>query len=250
MRRRSRLVTTFLALLLSSCAIVRPAQETSDPWEGWNRRVFAFNDAIDRRVMKPVSEGYLKVVPSPIRTVVTNFFDNLMYINVFLNSYLQGKGKQGYADMGRFLINSTLGLGGLIDIASDLGIPKNEEDFGQTLAVWGFGEGPYLVLPLLGPSSFRDAPGYAFSAFTHPLTYYGGDQIVSASLGALSVVDQRARVKGVFELINAAALDRYIFIREAYRQRRIFLIYDGHPPFDLLDDAALAPPRPESEERR
>ena len=203
---------------------------TWDPWEGWNRGVFAFNDTLDRFIVKPVSEVYLKIVPSPLRTGVTNVFDNITYLNVIANSFLQGKGKQGYADIGRFIINSTVGLGGVFDVATAAGVPRNEEDFGQTLAVWGVGEGPYLVLPLLGPSNFRDAPGYAFAALVHPLTYWNGDTAISAGLGGLGIVDQRARAKGAFELINAAALDRYIFIREAYRQRRIFLIYDGNPP--------------------
>jgi len=225
-------------LLLASCAVTSPREESRDPWEGWNRRVFTFNERVDRAVLKPVSEAYVKVVPSTMRRGVSNFFDNLTYINVIANALLQGKPAQAYADTGRFIINTTLGMGGLLDIATPAGVPRNDEDFGQTLGVWGVGEGPYLVLPLLGPSTFRDVPRYVFSALVHPLNYYSGDSAVAPALGGLSVVDQRAQARGAFELIDAAALDRYIFVREAYRQRRLFLIYDGKPP--------LAPLKPEA----
>ena len=239
---RRALCLCLLALTLSACTTMRqPREATWDPLERWNRRVFAFNDTLDRFIMKPVADAYLKAVPSPMRTAVTNFFDNITYINVIANSFLQGKGKQGFSDTGRFIINSTVGLGGLVDVATAAGVPRNDEDFGQTLAVWGFGEGAYLMLPLLGPSTFRDAPGYAFSAAVHPFTYWSGEPVATASLGALAVVDQRAQVKGAFELINAAALDRYIFIREAYRQRRIYLIYDGNPPVRVLEVEKPAP---------
>lgn len=236
-------IVIVMLLLTSACAAVPGTRETWDPWEGFNRGVFGFNDAVDKAVLKPVSEGYLKVVPAPVRTTVSNFFDNLSYVNVILNGFLQGKGAQGVSDTGRFLINSTLGLVGLIDIATSAGIPRHEEDFGQTLAVWGVAEGAYLVLPLLGPSTFRDAPGLAFAAASNPLAYVSADTAVIASISALGAVDLRARAKGVFELIEVAAVDRYIFVREAYRQRRLSLIYDGNPPLAPLE-LEKAPPAP------
>lgn len=140
---------------------------------------------------------------------------------------------QGLSDTGRFVVNSTLGIGGLFDVANTMGLTRHEEDFGQTLAVWGAGEGAYLVLPLFGPSTFRDVPGLAFSAATNPLNYVGAnppEAKIVIPTGAVGGVDQRARAKGIFEFIDQAALDRYVFVREAYRQRRLFLIHDGNPP--------------------
>lgn len=232
---RSAFVGIVMVVLASiaGCATTSPAEETYDPYEGFNRSIFNFNDALDKAVIKPVADTYVEVVHDDIRLAVSKFFDNLGYINVLLNGFLQGKGMQGLSDTGRFVVNSTLGIGGLFDMATPMGLTRHEEDFGQTLGVWGVAEGAYLVLPLFGPSTFRDVPGLAFSAATNPLNYVGPNpprvEIVLPT-GAAGGVDQRARAKGALELIDQAALDRYVFIREAYRQRRLSLIYDGNPP--------------------
>lgn len=230
-----------MAILVSvaGCATTSPAEEAYDPYEGFNRSIFNFNDALDRSVIKPVADAYVEVTPESIRSAVSKLFDNLGYINVILNSFLQGKGLQGLSDTGRFVVNSTLGIGGLFDPATEMGLIRHEEDFGQTLGVWGAGEGAYLVLPVFGPSTFRDAPGLAVSAATNPLNYIGAnppEAVITLPAGAAGGIDQRARAKGAFELIDQAALDRYVFIREAYRQRRLFLIYDGNPPQRLLKE--------------
>lgn len=227
------LVILLILASLAGCATTSPAEEAYDPLEGINRAVFAFNDAVDKAVLKPVADTYMDVVPQNIRTAVSNFFDNLGYINVIFNDFLQGKIVQGINDAGRFVLNSTLGIGGLFDPATELGLTRNEEDLGQTFGVWGFAEGLYLVLPLLGPTTLRDAPGFAFSAATNPLNYVGPnppESYIFVPATSVNAIDQRARAKGAFELIDVAALDRYTFVREAYRQRRLFLIYDGNPP--------------------
>jgi phospholipid-binding lipoprotein MlaA len=226
-----------LLALTTGCATMSTVGETSDPLESVNRPVFRFNDALDKAILQPVAEGYVRVTPQPVRTAVSNFFDNVGYLNVVLNDLLQGKVEQGFGDIGRFLLNSTIGVLGLFDVATELGLTRHEEDFGQTLGVWGAGEGAYLILPVLGPSSVRDAPGLAVSAVTN-LIFYVGEWAVAVPLGILGAIDARARVAGAFEFIDQAALERYSFIREAYRQRRNFLIHDGSPPpHDILEES-------------
>ncbi len=211
------------ALLLGSSVLAVAEDQVRDPWEGLNRGIFKFNDAADRYVVKPVAEGYVNVVPGFVRRGVGNFFDNLGTPAVALNQLLQGKGKLALSDTGRFLINSTIGLGGLFDVATGSGLPAHQEDFGQTFAVWGIGSGNYLVLPFLGSSSVRDGTGQVFNAFTNPIGYLSRPQ-ERYPLAALSVIDLRA------DLLSAEALvvgDEYLFLRDAYLQRRVFLINDG-----------------------
>lgn len=240
---RKAIVTAIILAIIflaSGCATVSQAERNVDPLEDvLNRPFYQFNRDVDRAFLKPAADAYVKVTPQLIRTSVSNFFDNVGYLNVILNDFLQGKVSQGFADTGRFLVNSTVGLAGLFDVATAMGMDEHDEDFGQTLGVWGADAGPYLVLPLLGPNTVRDAPGIPVSAVTNML-FYVGEVAVTAPLAVLGVIDARARAIGAFQFIEEAALDPYIFTREAYLQRRIFLIYDGSPPrpefFDEFDE--------------
>ncbi len=218
--------------LLGGCATTA---NQGDPLEGLNRVFYDINDGLDTHLIRPIAEGYQKVTPKPVRTGVTNFFDNVSYINVIFNDVLQGKINQGLADSGRFIINSTIGIGGLFDPASSMGLDKHEEDLGQSFGVWGAGEGAYLNLPLFGSSSVRDAPDLATSTYLNPLFYV--TSTVTIPLGALNVINKRANLLEVTRVRDEAALDPYIFTREAYRQKRIFDIYDGNPPAQNLDEA-------------
>jgi len=220
---------------LAACSTVR-TPDPRDPWEGLNRATFEFNDGFDKVLMRPVAEGYRFVLPTPARTAVTNFFSNLQDPWVALNQLMQGKVRLAIDDFGRFVWNSTFGLLGLIDVASDMGLPKHNEDFGQTMAVWGVDFGPYFVIPVLGPSSVRDAGGTAVGAFAylpwqipkwadfdHRVTWQW-------SLTGLDLVQTRADLLDATDLLEEAALDRYAFLRNAYFQRRRNLVFDGNPP--------------------
>jgi len=220
-----------LLVALSGCA---QTGEVKDPLEPMNRKIHSFNNFFDRWLLKPVAKGYVLVVPEPARSGVSNFFDNLLYPTVIINQFLQGKGKTGGRDTARFLTNTTLGIGGLFDVASRWGLDKHEEDFGQTFAVWGLPSGPYLVLPFLGPATPQSALGDVAGIYTYPPTYLEDDTL-RWSLFGLRTVDFRARLLKSEEMLTG---DRYLFIRDAYLQRRQFLIRDGEPqetdPF--LDD--------------
>lgn len=216
--------------LLGGCASTGTAEERhpDDPWEGFNRKVFAFNEVVDRYALKPVARGYRFVTPDPVQTGVGNFFSNLGEPRTALNSLLQGEfGNAGVATA-RFLINTTVGIGGLWDFATRMEIAGREEDFGQTLGAWGVGEGPYLVLPLLGPSTVRDTSGLPVDGYTYPITYVE-DDAVRLGLTALRVVDTRAGLLDREELIRG---DRYSFIRDAWLQQRRYEVSDG----ELGDD--------------
>ncbi|HET7730085.1 MAG TPA: VacJ family lipoprotein [Usitatibacter sp.] len=225
----ARLASSALAAaVLAGCASIG-AQQSSDPWEGLNRKTFAFNDAVDRAVLKPVATGYQKVVPEVARHGVNNFFDNLEDVGTSLNNILQGKPKEGLSDAGRFVINTVFGVFGLWDVATEMGLEKHNEDFGQTLATWGVQPGPYLVLPFLGPSTARDAPARA----ADPSWYYGNAIDNSTAYWTLWTVDkvrQRANLLKAEGVLDEAALDKYSFIRDAWLQRRRSMVYDGSPP--------------------
>jgi len=229
----SRLAVAFLAaLLLAGCATTGG---NADPWEGMNRKTFAFNEKLDTAVLKPVATTYKKVVPEFAREGVNNFFDNLEDIGTSLNNVLQGKPGQGLSDAGRFVVNSTLGVFGLWDVATPMGLEKHYEDFGQTLGVWGVQSGPYLVLPLLGPSTARDAPAkivdpsWYYSTYVDPEGLYWG-------LWTLDKVRTRANLLGAGSVLDQAALDKYNFIRDAWLQRRRSQVYDGNPPRPKEDE--------------
>ncbi|MFQ5507059.1 MAG: VacJ family lipoprotein [Planctomycetota bacterium] len=219
-RGRSPLLAA--ALTLVGCS-------ATDPLELWNRPVYEFNEILDRALISHVANAYTVITPRPLRTGISNFFDNLTYPNVILNQFLQGKVGKGFGDIGRFVVNSTVGLGGLIDVATHWGLEKHDEDLGQTLGVWGLGEGAYLVLPLVGPLSLRDAPDLVLSRVTS-VFFFVDDPRITLPATVLSGIDERARADPALKAIEQAALDRYVFTRESYRQHRLFLIYDGSPP--------------------
>ena len=213
--------------LTAACTSMRAPSE-SDPLEGLNRSVDGFNQVLDKAIVKPLAQGYEKVTPPEVRTVIGNFFSNLGDVSVAFNNLLQGKPKDAGSDLTRFALNTTIGIVGLADVATELGFQKNNEDFGQTLGVWGVGSGPYLVLPLLGPSTLRDAPARFVDAPLDPLFYYD-DVRVRNSLLVINVVDKRARFLPATDLIERIALDQYAFVRDAYLKRRASLIRDGAP---------------------
>lgn len=217
-------------LALSGCASTDVAMEPHDPFEPFNRSMFAFNKALDETLFSPIAKGYTAVTPAPARQAVFNFFDNLAYLTTVVNQFLQGKIERGFEDVGRFVINSTFGLGGLIDFASGLEMERNQEDFDQTLAVWGVPTGPYLELPLLGPNTFRSLPGIPADTATDLLTWFGSP--LDYALTGVKRVDQRSRLDSAIKLRDTSSLDPYVFQREAYLQRRRHLIYDGNPPLD------------------
>ena len=223
------LALTALATLGGCSAIPYEYDATDpDPIEPVNRIMYGITDLADRIMLEPAADLYLLATPDPIQEGVSNFFDNLGYPDTIINDFLQGKTEQGLSDLGRFAVNSTVGLLGILDVATLMGLEAHNEDLGQTLGVWGAGEGPYLFVPLLGPHHLRDVGNIPMSIFTNPL-YYAQSGITSPLI-ALSIIEQRARLKSASRIRDEAALDPYIFTREAYRQNRNYEIYDGNPP--------------------
>lgn len=193
-----------------------------DPWERFNRRMHRFNNVVDRSVARPVAKAYVKVVPEPVRSKVSNFFDNLGQPATAVNALLQGKVKHSAQAMGRFLVNSTVGVAGLFDPASRMKIPEREEDFGQTLATWGWRRSRYLELPFFGPSTVRDALGIAGDSPLQPVSHVEADK-VRIGLTALNLVDMRTRVMA-FDSLRDEASDDYLLVRDTWSQRRDFQI--------------------------
>lgn len=207
-----------------------PEEDDHDPLQGFNRAMFTFNDKFDRYLARPVAEAYQDVTPRPIRIGISNFFSNLFQPTVVINNLLQGKVKRAGVDSGRFLVNTTVGVLGLFDIATPMGLPKNTEDLGQTLGWWGIEPGPYLVLPFLGPRNTRDAFGLVGDWYTDPVSYIDPSSTRWGTRG-VGFVDTRAQLLGASAVLEqAAGEDSYIFVREAYRQRRRNQVYDGNPP--------------------
>lgn len=235
-RRAAGLFLATLCLALAGCATTRIAPSESDPWERMNRGTYAFNDAIDRAVLKPVARAYRRYVPQFMRTGMTNFLTNLAYTTTLANNILQLKLKDAASDTGRLLLNTTLGLGGLLDPATDAGLPRNDEDFGQTLGRWGVPAGPYLVLPFLGPSTLRDAPSLYVDIQTDVRRHIANNSIDFAFAG-ISIVDRRARLLPAEAAIEGA-FDPYALIRNAYLDRREYLVRDGDVPEQDLEDEA------------
>jgi phospholipid-binding lipoprotein MlaA len=223
------------------CASIPEGQIRSkkDPWEAMNRNVFAFNQSLDDYLLIPIARAYQFVLPETVRTGISNIFANVGDVYTALNNFLQGKPKSATDDLIRVFVNTTMGLGGIMDVASMAGVEKHAEDFGQTFAVWGFGEGPYMVLPLLGASSVRDTVGWVFDLETDILINLINDIPLRNSITGVRVVDQRVRFIGASELLDSSAIDRYSFIRDAYFQRRRYKIYDGNPPPQEDDDEIL-----------
>ena len=217
-------------LALTACAHT-PPDDPSDPLEPVNRAVFSFNRSADRYVLKPVAKGYDKAMPDLAKRGVSNFFNNIREPRTILNDLLQLKLKRAANDTGRFLLNSTAGFAGLMDVATDAGLKRHDEDFGQTLGRYGIGPGWYLMLPLLGPKTNRDLIGYGGDYYTGPGPYVEPE--VSLSLTATALVDPRARLLSADPLLDSA-IDPYVFVRTAYLQQRLTKVYDGNPPRELL----------------
>jgi phospholipid-binding lipoprotein MlaA len=231
--RMPHVVLSMLLLMLSACATVDPEYaDPRDPLESFNRSMFTFNDNLDQYVAKPLARGYKKITPEPIDRGITNFFSNLDEVGAIVNNSLQLKFKDAASDLGRLAVNSTLGLLGFMDVASGMGLQKHNEDFGQTLGAWGIKPGPYLVLPVIGPSSGRDAVGFTADWFTNPLYYVVEDVGVSWGLYLIRFVDRRAGLLKSTDLLETAALDPYAFMRESYLQYRLHQVYDGNPPLE------------------
>lgn len=222
-RFRSAVLALAACATLAGCA-TGPNQR--DPYEKFNRKMFAFNDAVDRVALKPAATAYKQVLPSFVQTGVSNFFGNLSDLWTGANNLMQGKGADGFSDLSRFAMNSTFGLFGLLDIGSEAGLQKHNEDFGQTLGAWGVPSGPYLMLPLLGPSTVRDTAGIPLDVAADPWAYVY--PVHTRNVGtAVRAVDQRAQVLDASNLMEEAALDRYEFIRDGFLQRRESRIMDG-----------------------
>ncbi len=241
--RISRLTVTFvshtrralailaLPLLLNACASV-PSQEdvTPDPLEPVNRAVFKFNDKVDRYALKPVARAYQNVTPRPVRTGVSNFFGNLSDVSVAANALLQGKFEQGLLDTARVAVNTVIGIGGIFDIATSMNLERHNEDFGQTLGVWGVPEGPYLVLPFFGPQTLRSTVGLVGDSQIEPLNSSSIASSTRGKLVTLNVVNARSRLLAASSILDTASLDPYLFMRESYLNWSRQQVRDGRLP--------------------
>ena len=228
-RARTALMALLVAGTLGGCATTGSVASNQDPAEGFNRAMFAFNEGMDRLLVRPVAKGYEFVLPGPVRTGVSNFFANIADVFIGVNDLLQGKPREAGTDFGRFLINSTVGVVGLVDVASDLGLEKHDEDFGQTFGRWGAGPGPYVVLPVFGPRNIRDGAGLAADMTVDPLGSI--DRVaVRNSLAGLRYVSDRTALLPADKVIEEAALDKYAYVRDGYLQIRRFKVHDGNPP--------------------
>lgn len=230
---------TLLVAAMAGCATTH--NNPVDPFEGFNRAVFSFNDGLDRVALKPVATAYQKILPSFVQTGVGNFFGNLADVWTSVNNLLQGKVEDGLNDMMRVVVNSTLGFGGLLDIGSEAGLQKHKEDFGQTLGVWGVKSGPYVVLPLLGSSTLRDTLATPIDFAGDPVSYAESPRgRIAANL--VRVIDARASSLSATSMVEDAAIDRYEFIRDGYLQRRESKIHDGESgPRKKADQSRIAP---------
>ena len=222
-------------LLAAGCATQHPPaakedRSPADPWEPLNRRIHAFNNNVDRFTFKPLAKGYEAVLPQPVRTGIGNFSRNLFGPLFVINNFLQGKVGRGFSETGRFLANSTLGIGGFIDIGSGMGLESHREDFGETLAVWGVPDGPFVIVPILGPRNLRDALMIPLNFAADP-SFWIQDDLTRWSLYLIRAVDARAQLFAAEALLEDS-YDRYLALREAYLQRRRYQIFDGSPPED------------------
>ena len=239
------LIGAFLGF--AGCATVPDSRagpgQRLDPWENWNRKVFAFNESVDEYVMRPIATAYTKIVPELLRRGVSNVFNNALDGWSAVNNVLQGKPEPAFNDFVRVTTNSVLGFGGLLDIASDFGLPHHYEDFGQTLGRWGFGPGAYLVWPFLGPSTVRDSIAMPLDGLVSPALLISRGS-VSWGIAAIKYVNIRANLLGASALLDDIALDKYSFLRDAYLQRRRSLVFDGDAPPEPEDPAERAPENP------
>ncbi len=223
------------AACLQGCASVAPSSaqtDPRDPWEGMNRKVYVFNEKLDDAVLKPVAQAYVDVLPSFVLTGVRNFMGNLGDVWTFVNASLQLKGQVAAETFMRVAVNSTLGLYGVLDIASDAGIEKRREDLGQTLGHWGVKPGPYIVLPLFGPSTLRDTAALPVDWRASPGRYFQ-DNGTSTGVSLLNVISIRAQLLRAGDAVQEASLDPYSFVRDGWLQKREYEVYDGNPPTDF-----------------
>jgi phospholipid-binding lipoprotein MlaA len=230
--KKSIFITILLVFLLTSCSTTGSSK--NDPLEPMNRAIFGFNEIVDDNIFEPVAKTYKYITPDPIETGVSNFFSNVGEVSTIANDVFQFKFKQAGYDFLRFSINTTVGIFGIFDVASSVGLEKNKEDFGQTLGYWGVPQGPYLVLPFFGSSSFRDAPGlYADRQISPVQQLHNKEEL---ALDTLSVIDIRARLLRATKILDTAAKDKYIFIRESYLQKRESMVNDGESEEDFEID--------------
>ncbi|WP_168185561.1 VacJ family lipoprotein [Acidiferrobacter sp. SPIII_3] len=223
-------------LLLAGCATTGGP----DPLAPMNRRFYAFNSATDRLIMSPVARMYKTVTPKPLRASLTNFFHNVAYPDVIVNDFLQGRLGQGVDDIGRFVVNSTIGLFGLFDVATPLGLKAHVEDAGLTLGRWGVGRGPYLVLPFVGPDTLRNTPSLVMGIFTNVL-YYVGAPALTVPLTVFDVINARANASASLRYVRENAVDKYVFTRDAYLQHRNYLQDGGHLPLKAVEQMMMPP---------
>ncbi|MBT7542681.1 MAG: VacJ family lipoprotein [Gammaproteobacteria bacterium] len=236
MRHLKVFVIGLAAILASGCASVTGSSymsDPNDPWQTVNRPVFAINDAFDQGLFKPLAEGYNAITPEPIRNGVTNFFSNLNELDNVINNFFQGKITESATSLGRFVVNSTIGIGGLLDVASNIGLEKSREDLGQTLGVLGTGSGPYVVLPLLGSSSVRDIPGRVLSMYLNPLAWLDDISFRNIMVG-INAVDDRSNLLAKEDIAKEISNDKYTLYKDAYLEEREFQVLDGN-----LDDSDL-----------
>ena len=255
--RQLRWIVLGVAALLAACVTsgggepaaveekpAASAGSSDDPLEGFNRAMYTFNDKVDTYALKPVAQAYREVLPSPVRTGVSNFFGNLHDPVIMLNNLLQGKVVNAISDFWRFIVNTTVGIYGLFDVASVLGLEKHNEDFGQTLGKWGAGEGFYVVLPFIGPSSLRDGTGFYVDEQVYPPNHME-EGSTRDKLLLVEVVNKRALLLDASDILDqAAGKDPYVFVREAYHQRRKHLIFDGNPPTEQPDSILFEDDKP------
>lgn len=232
-----------LCAVLAGCAM---GPNPRDPYEASNRKVFKFNEAVDNAVTKPIAKGYKAITPDPVRSGVTNFFGNFLDVQTAINELFQAKVSRAASDTGRVLINSTIGFFGVFDVATRLGLQKHSEDFGQTLAVWGWKKSTYLVLPFFGPSTTRDGIGLIGDYFTDPEFYLFPHPPENWIVLGVRIVNARSNLLSAEQFFDVAAVDRYSFLRDGYLQLRRNQIYDGDPP---VDDTLGAPRRKTLEEQ-
>ncbi|MGD9597801.1 MAG: VacJ family lipoprotein [Steroidobacteraceae bacterium] len=245
----ARLFVALATLSIAACSSQPLRPDPRDPLEKFNRTMYTMNDALDRAIARPAARTYRRITPTVVQTGVSNFWSNATYPSTIVNQFLQGKPREGLSDLGRFVLNTVAGVGGLFDPATAAGLDKNDEDFGQTLAKWGVRSGPYLMLPLLGPSSLRDGVGKVPDRFVDPV-HYVDDWRWQWGLDGLRLLERRARLLPATDTLKDV-YDPYSFIRNVWFQQRDYAIHDGNvapPPADAelfpddADEAAQAPP--------
>ncbi|MFZ4536576.1 MlaA family lipoprotein [Propionivibrio sp.] len=217
------LIVAVIAVVLSGCATTE--NNPKDPFEGFNRAMFKVNEGIDV-VVKPMAQGYDAAAPLPVKAGIGNFFGNIFDVWTAVNNFLQGKGEQGLSDFGRVLVNTTIGIGGVFDVASEMGLEKHAEDFGQTLGKWGVDDGPFFFWPIIGPRTTRDTFGWFVDTYADPV-WYVNDIPLRNSLVGVRYIDLRASLLPTDRIVDQAAFDKYIYIRDAYLQNRFSEINDG-----------------------